>query len=263
MEYNEREIIHYIKTFQVEPNRDQPRKHFDESEIDELAHSIQKYGILHPLLVQKKDSHYEIIAGERRWRAAAKAGLKEVPVIIKDLSGQEAAEISLIENIQRSELNPVETAAAYRSLMDAYHLTQDELAKRLAVSRATLANTLRILNLPDEVQKLIIDGKLTEGHARAILSEPSKKRQVQIANEAIKGNLSVRDVERITRVKKRKVNKTVTGSEGDFLYETSARMLEDALHTRVRITGGPKEGKIEISFYGDDDLERIYDLVMP
>ncbi|MBQ6036445.1 MAG: ParB/RepB/Spo0J family partition protein [Lachnospiraceae bacterium] len=249
-----------VKIRLVEPNRDQPRKDFDEQSLQELADSISLHGIIQPLIVRKKDQHYEIIAGERRWRAAKLAGLKEVPVIIKDYSEEEIAEISLIENIQRSDLNPIEEAKAYEKLINSYGLTQESLAERISKSRTVVTNALRLLRLPEDVQELLEKGIISTGHAKVILGAETAEQQSWLARQIADMNLSVRETEKLLKAaekpdKKPTVKKKLrTTAE----YEKVEKQLKETLGTKVRIDrSADNAGKIVIDFYSLDDIERI------
>ena len=255
-----------LKTSQLEPNKDQPRKKFDEEAIEELAQSIKQYGIIQPIIVCKKDDYYQIIAGERRWRAAKKAGIREVPVVVKEYTDKEIAEISLIENIQREDLNPIEEAKSYKRLIDEYKLTQEELSERVSKSRTEIANKMRLLKLHDEVQKMLISGALSAGHARALLGLESKKDQLKAANEIIEKSLSVRQTEDLVKkMNEPKKDKTAKGKEADsldFVYRDLEKKLSDCLGTKVRISRKNKnKGKIEINYYSEDELDRLYGII--
>ncbi len=255
-----------LKTSQLEPNKDQPRKKFDEEAIEELAQSIKQYGIIQPIIVCKKDDYYQIIAGERRWRAAKKAGIREVPVVVKEYTDKEIAEISLIENIQREDLNPIEEAKSYKRLIDEYKLTQEELSERVSKSRTEIANKMRLLKLHDEVQKMLISGALSAGHARALLGLESKKDQLKAANEIIEKSLSVRQTEDLVKkMNEPKKDKTAKGKETDsleFVYRDLEKKLSDCLGTKVRISRKDKnKGKIEINYYSEDELDRLYGII--
>lgn len=254
-----------LKISLVEPNREQPRKYFDDEAIAELSDSIKQFGVISPLLVQKKDGYYEIIAGERRWRAAKKAGLKELPVIIKDYSGQEAVEVSLIENIQREDLNPIEEAKAYGRLAGEYGLSQEDVAKRVSKSRSAVANSIRLLKLTDEVQKMVETGELTEGHARALLGADSPELEKAAAAQIVKEKLSVRQTEKLIKdlaSVKKKPRKTSAEKERENLLNTLAENLREALGTKVSIRqSGRNKGRIEIEYYSDDELDRLYELL--
>lgn len=253
-----------MKISSVEPNRDQPRKHFSEEGIEELASSIKQYGIIQPLLVQKRDDYYEIIAGERRWRAAMKAGLKEVPVIVKDYSNREAVEISLIENIQREDLNPIEEALAYDRLIQEFELTQEQVAGRVSKSRSAVTNSLRLLKLVDDVRQMVIAGDISEGHARTLLGLPNEEMQRLLAERIVKEKLSVRETEKL--VKKLTSNTPKKTKARDYQKEAIlgnlSEQLKVILGTKVSITEkGKSKGKIEIEYYSDDELNRIFEML--
>lgn len=253
-----------VKITKVEPNREQPRKKFDEDALQELSDSIKQFGVLQPLLVQDRKDHYEIIAGERRWRAAKLAGLKEIPVIIKDYTEQEIVEISLIENIQREDLNPIEEAQAYKRLLEEFHLKQDEVADRVAKSRTAVTNSMRLLKLCDEVQQMLIDDMITAGHARALISVENPKEQYAIAQKIFDEKLNVRDVEKLVKdlhkaPKKKKVldDKTMMA-----IYHEHEEKLRKRLGTKVTVSSkGNGKGKIEIEFYNHDDFDRLMDMI--
>ena len=254
-----------VKITQVEPNREQPRKNFDEDALQELADSIKQFGLLQPILVQDRKTHYEIIAGERRWRAAKLAGLKEVPVIIRDYTDQEIVEISLIENIQREDLNPIEEAQAYKRLLTEFNLKQDEVAERVSKSRTAVTNSMRLLKLCDEVQQMIIDDMLSTGHARALISIEDPEQQYTIAQKIFDEKLSVRDVEKLVKnlnkpEKPKKENKE--DKSLDIIYQDIEEKLKQSLGTKVEISSkGNGSGKVEIEFYNHDDLDRIIELL--
>ena len=253
-----------MKISSVEPNRDQPRKHFSEEGIEELASSIKQYGIIQPLLVQKREDYYEIIAGERRWRAAMKAGLKEVPVIVKDYSNREAVEISLIENIQREDLNPIEEALAYDRLIQEFELTQEQVAGRVSKSRSAVTNSLRLLKLADDVRQMVIAGDISEGHARTLLGLPNEEMQRLLAERIVKEKLSVRETEKL--VKKLTSNTPKKTKARDYQKEAIlgnlSEQLKIILGTKVSITEkGKSKGKIEIEYYSDDELNRIFEML--
>ena len=253
-----------VKISSVEPNINQPRKQFDEDALLELSESIKQYGILQPLLVSDKKDYYEIIAGERRWRAAKLAGLKEVPVIVKEFSEQELVEISLIENIQREDLNPVEEAKAYKRLIDEFNLKQDEVADRVGKSRTAVTNSMRLLKLTDKVQQMLIDEMITAGHARAILAISDKEKQETVAMKVFDEKLSVRETESLVKrmletPKTEKKSKFTTAE--DAIYESLEEKMKSIMGTRVQIHRKKKDkGKIEIEYYSKDELERIIDL---
>lgn len=256
-----------VNITKVEPNREQPRKNFDEDALEELAESIKQFGLLQPILVQDRKSYYEIIAGERRWRAAKKAGLKEVPVIIKNLTDQEIVEISLIENIQREDLNPIEEAQAYKRLLTEFNLKQDEVADRVSKSRTAVTNSMRLLKLCDEVQQMIINGMISTGHARALIGIEDPEKQYNIAQRIFDEKLSVRDVEKLVKnigkpstTKLRKPNETDKSLE--IIYQDIEDRLKEKLSTKVSISGkGNGAGKIEIEFYNHDDLDKLVDML--
>lgn len=254
-----------VNITKVEPNREQPRKNFDEDALEELAESIKQFGLLQPILVQDRKTYYEIIAGERRWRAAKKAGLKEVPVIIKNLTEQEIVEISLIENIQRENLNPIEEAQAYKRLLTEFNLKQDEVAERVAKSRTAVTNSMRLLKLCDDVQQMIIDDMISTGHARALITIEDPEQQYAIAQKIFDEKLSVRDVEKLVKNlnKPSKIKKAVTTDKSlEAVYLDIEENLKQKLGTKVSITSkGNGAGKVEIEFYSHDDLEKLMDLL--
>jgi len=252
-----------VKITMVEPNREQPRKNFDEDALQELADSIKQFGLLQPILVQDRGDHYEIIAGERRWRASRLAGLTEVPVIIRNYTDQEIVEISLIENIQREDLNPIEEALAYKRLLTEFHLKQDEVAERVSKSRAAVTNSVRLLKLSDEVQRMVIDDMISTGHARALLAIEDPEEQYNIAQRIFDEKLSVRDVEKLVKnlgkpaKPKKQKDKTL-----EAIYSELEEKLKQRLSTKVTVTGkGDGSGKLEIEFYSHEDLDRLVELL--
>lgn len=252
-----------VKISKVEPNRDQPRKKFEEDSLLELSESIKQYGVLQPLLVSDKKDYYEIIAGERRWRAAKMAGLKEIPVIIKEFTSQETVEISLIENIQREDLNPVEEALAYKRLIEEFHLKQDEIADRVSKSRTAVTNSLRLLKLDPRVQNMVIEEMITAGHARAILGISDPDTQEMVAAKVFDNKLSVRETEELVRkiLKPSKKKEKISNPAEDAVYESLEEKMKGITGTRVFIHRKKNnKGKIEIEYYSRDDLERIIDL---
>lgn len=263
-ETDERQVK-IINITKIEPNREQPRRSFDEDALEELTESIKQFGLLQPILVHDKKTYYEIVAGERRWRAAKKAGLKEIPVIIKELTEQEIVEISLIENIQRENLNPIEEAQAYKRLLTEFNLKQEEVAERVAKSRTAVTNSMRLLKLGDEVQQMVIDDKITTGHARALITIENPEQQYNIAKKIFDEKLSVRDVEKLVKnlnkpVREKKIVSTDKSLEA--VYQNIEENLKQKLSTKVNITSkGNGAGKIEIEFYSHDDLEKIMDLL--
>ena len=252
-----------MKISMIEPNREQPRKKFDEDALQELSESIKQYGILQPLLVSDKKDYYEIVAGERRWRAAKMAGLREVPVVVKEFSTQEIVEISLIENIQREDLNPVEEAMAYKRLIDEFHLKQDEIAERVSKSRTAVTNSMRLLKLDSRVQQMMVDEMISAGHARAILAISDPEQQYNAAMKVFDEKLSVRETEKLvksilTPTKKKPV---VSNPTEDAIYESLEEKMKGITGTRVFIHRKKNnKGKIEIEYYSRDDLDRIIDL---
>lgn len=255
-----------VKITKVEPNREQPRKNFNEDALQELADSIKEHGILQPILVKDRKDHYEIIAGERRWRAAKLAGLKEVPVIIRDLSDQEIVEIALIENIQREDLNPIEEAQAYKKLLTEFNLKQDEVAERVSKSRTAVTNSMRLLKLCDEVQQMVIDDMISTGHARAILSIEDPEEQYTLAQRIFDEKLSVRDVEKLVKNRnKPKVEKPKKEKNEslEIIYQETANKLKDVLGTKVAVSSkGDGTGKIEIEFFSHEDFDRLMEILI-
>ena len=254
-----------VKITQVEPNSEQPRKDFDEDALLELADSIKQFGVLQPLLVQKKNDYYEIIAGERRWRAAKLAGLKEVPVIIRKLSNQQIVEISLIENIQREDLNPIEEAQAYRRLMEEFHLKQDEIAERVSKSRTAVTNSMRLLKLSKQVQQMVIDEMISTGHARCLISIEDQELQHQLALRIFDEKLSVRETEKLVR-KLLQGDDTPKKPEKDpvlsAIYADLADQMKRIFGTKVEIhQKNDQKGKIEIEYYSQDELNRLIELI--
>lgn len=253
-----------LKINQVEPNREQPRKHFEEDALLELADSIKQYGVLQPLLVRKRKDYYEIIAGERRWRAAKLAGVKEVPVIIKEYTEQQAVEIALIENIQRENLNPIEEAMAFKKLLTEFDLKQDEVAERVSKSRTAVTNSMRLLKLGEKVQQMIIDDMITTGHARALLAIDDEEQQYLLATKIFDEKLSVRETEKLIKSLKnpKKQVKVVKTVENAFVYDDLAEKMKRVLGTKVSISPkGNGKGKIEIEYYSDDELERMFEMI--
>lgn len=252
-----------VKITKVEPNREQPRKNFDEDALQELADSIKQFGLLQPILVQDRKDYYEIIAGERRWRAAKLAGLKEVPVIIRNYTEQEIVEISLIENIQREDLNPIEEAQAYKRLLTEFNLKQDEVAERVSKSRAAVTNSIRLLKLCDEVQQMVIDEMITTGHARALLAVENPEEQYALAQKIFDEKLSVRDVEKLMKnLNKPAKPKKMDDKTLQAIYQDIEEKLKQKLSTKVSVSSkGDGAGKIEIEFYSHEDLDRLIDMM--
>ena len=256
--------VQVMKINEVEPNRDQPRKNFDEDALLQLSDSIKQFGVLQPLLVRKRKDYYEIIAGERRWRAAKLAGVKEVPVIEKEYTDQEILEIGLIENIQRENLNPIEEAIAYKRLLEEFNLKQDEVAERVSKSRTAVTNSMRLLKLSDKVQQMIIDDMISTGHARALLAIDDPELQYTLANKIFDEKLSVRETEKLVKEiknpKKPKEKKPVANS---FIYQDLEEKMKSVFGTKVSIASkGKGKGKIEIEYYSDDELEHLFDMMM-
>lgn len=252
-----------VNITKIEPNRTQPRKNFDEDALQELSDSIKQFGIIQPLIVQDRKDHYEIIAGERRWRAAKKAGLKEVPVIIKNYTDQEIVEISIIENIQREDLNPIEEALAYKRLLEEFNLKQDQVAERVSKSRTAVTNSMRLLKLCDKVQQMIIDEMITTGHARAILSIEDPEEQYSLAQKIFDEKLSVREVEKLMKnMGKPAKEKKAKDTKLEVIYQDIEEKLKQKLGAKVVINSkGNGAGKMEIEFYTHDDLEKLVDML--
>ncbi len=254
----ENEVIEKLKITQVEPNRNQPRKHFDEEALEELAESISRYGVIQPIIVVKKGDYYEIVAGERRWRASKKAGLTEIPAIVREGDERKNKEIALIENVQREDLNAYEKAVGIKELMEEYGLTQQQVSEILGKSRSSIANTVRILNLDPRVIELVQQNKLTEGHARSLLAIEDNEKQYQMALRLLEMGASVREVEKKVQQKKKM-------KKQDERYEAIYRDIEDSFQgffgTKVKLEVGKRKGKIVIEYANNDDLERILDLI--
>ncbi len=256
------EKIIEMKINDIEPNINQPRKNFDDDKIEDLASSISEHGVLQPIIITKKDGYYQIIAGERRWRAAKKVGLKTIPAIVREYDEKKIREVALIENIQRQDLNAIETARAIKELMEEHQMTQEELAKTLGKSRSSIANTLRILNLDERVQELVQDGKISEGHARTLASIESPQKQYKLAMDIINLDLSVRDAEELTKEEKKASTKKNSGkkevSKLEVIYKDIENRLKKALETKVSFRPMTKSrGKIIIEYYTNEELERL------
>lgn len=259
----------YLSLAQIEPNRSQPRKVFDENALEELADSIKKYGIIQPLVVRKKENFYEIVAGERRWRAAKLAGLKEIPVVIKEYTDDQMMEISLIENIQRENLNPIEEAMAYQVLIQEFHLKQEEIASRISKSRTFITNTIRLLKLEERVQNMISEGMISGGHGRALLPIQDGEQQYQTALKIYDEGLSVRDTEQLVKrilaanERKEKEKEKITEKSQDtymVAYEDAENKLKNIMGTKVNIKNKNNKGRIEIEYYSLEELERLMEL---
>lgn len=264
----DKENINHVNINLVSPKKNQPRRNFNEDKLIELSDSIKLHGILEPIIVSKKDNYYEIIAGERRWRAAKKAELKEVPVIVKDLNEREILELSLIENIQREDLNPIEEAMAYNELVNKFNMKQDEIAEKVSKSRTVITNSLRMLRLTEEVQKMVIDEKLSVGHARCLISIDDKEQQLMLANKIFDEGLTVRETESMIKkilnseessVKSKKEKKL----KNQTVYDDAEKNLKNYLNTKVIINRkNDKKGKIEIEYYSEDELDRLMSLII-
>lgn len=252
------EVIEKLKITEVEPNRNQPRKNFDEEALEELAQSIKRYGVIQPIIVVKKDDYYEIVAGERRWRASKKAGLKEIPAIVREGDERKNKEIALIENVQREDLNAYEKAVGIKQLMDEYELTQQEVADILGKSRSGIANTVRLLNLDERVLELVKQGKLQEGHARTLLAIEDKDKQYQTAVKMIEKGANVRDFEKSVNFKKEMKKKA---DKYEAIFDDIENRFQGFFGTKVKLEPGKRKGKIVIEYANNDDLERILDLI--
>ncbi len=247
-----------VKLIDIEPNRDQPRKVFDESALNDLADSIAQHGVLQPLLVRPMaDGGYQLVAGERRWRASRLAGLTEVPVVIKDLTDSQVAELALVENLQRENLNPMETANGFKELGDKFGYTQDEISKIVGCSRSAVANALRLLTLTDEVQELVSNGELSQGHAKAILSVEDKSYQTELAKLVVKEGLSVRETERLARKASQEPSTGKRVKKRNPYYDEVELALSDVLKRKVTVTKSSKKGSLEIEFFDDNDLKKL------
>ena len=255
----EKKGVETLKITEVEPNREQPRKNFNEDALLELSDSIKQYGVIQPLIVQKKGDHYEIIAGERRWRAAKMAGIKEIPVIIKDYSDQQVMEISLIENIQRDDLNPIEEAMAYKNLMEEFHLKQDETAEKVSKSRTAVTNSMRLLKLDKRVQQMMIDDMISAGHARTLITIEDPDVQYNIATKIFDEKLSVRETEKMVKlIQKPEVKKEKAEKVNSFIYKDIEEKIKAILGTKVTVDHrSNNKGRISIEYYSNDELERI------
>lgn len=253
----ETEATQTLPISDIKPNKGQPRKNFDEDALAELADSIQKNGILQPILVRKQGAKYEIIAGERRYQAAKKAGLKEVPVVVREVSDDDVFKLALIENLQRSDLNPIEEAQGYKKLIKEGNLTQEELGKILSKSRSAIANTLRLLDLPKEVQDLMAEGSLSAGHARAILAVPSEDGRIKLAEKVVKDNLTVRQTENLAPLFSGTTEEHTKREPTPQSFKRAARQLRLALDTNVKVKRVRNKNKIEIEFSDEEELARL------
>ncbi len=256
-----------IKISRIEPNEGQPRKSFDEETLKELADSMKEYGILQPLLVKRKGDNFQIIAGERRWRAAKMAGLKEVPVIVREYNKQQSVEIALIENVQRADLNPIEEALAYQQLMQEFGLKQEEIALRVSKNRATITNSIRLLKLAEPVQQLLISGEISSGHARALLGLEDKEQQIALASQIIEKGLNVRQIEKLVKMMTKPQKDEKEKEEGEekdlsFIFRDLEEKMKGIMGTKVMIHQKDKnKGRIEIEYYSASELERIVELI--
>ncbi len=253
--------ISYIEINDIKPNSNQPRKFFDEEKLDELAASIKEHGLIQPVVLRSVKNGYEIVAGERRWRAARKTGLKEIPCIIKELTDEENMLLTIIENMQREDLNPIEEAEGISQMIDTYGLTQEQVSKSVGKSRPYITNSLRLLKLPDEIRKYVADGMLSSGHARAIVSAKNVTRQMEIAEAAVKNGLSVRQTEKMAREKKAAPGSKAKPRQKNADVRRVEEDLKDVLGTKVTLSQKGKKGKIEIEFYSREDLERLIELL--
>lgn len=257
-ELREGETVKSLKVIEIEPNRNQPRRKFDKEALEELAESIKKYGLIQPIVVTKKDKYYEIIAGERRWRASKLAGLAKIPAIIRENDEKKNKEIALIENIQREDLNPIEKALGVKSLMEEYGMTQQEVAETLGKSRSLIANTVRLLNLDKRVIDLVLEGKLTEGHCKAILAFPDHDKQYEMAMKIIESGNTVREAEKMTQEKKKPKKKN---EKYEAIYKDIENSFRGFFGTKVKVDAKANRGKIIIEYTSNDDLSRILDLI--
>jgi len=261
-EKNDSEKIEKIKIIDIEPNRNQPRRNFDMEAIEELSESIKVYGVIQPIIVNKKDGYYEIVAGERRWRASKKAGLTEIPCIIRNDDERKSKEIALIENIQREDLNPIEKARGFKELINEYGLKQQELADMMGMNRSTITNCLRILNLDNRVIDLASEGKLTEGHCRSLLGIEDLEKQYEVALKIIETGQSVRDIERTVKNSKQ-INKNSNDEKKKYeaIYKDIENRFQGFFGTKVKLDAGTRSGKIIIKYANNEDLERILELI--
>lgn len=257
--------IKQIRLSLIEPNKKQPRKSFDKEKIEALAVSIKENGLIQPIIITpSKNGMYKIVAGERRWRASKKAGLKEIPAVVRDYSEEQIAQIALIENLQREDLNPIEEALGYKTLLEEFNLTQELVSKRIGKSRSAIANSMRLLSLEDQIQKLLISGEISSGHARAILSVDDNELRLALSKRIIEDNLNVRQAEALSKqLQKKKPQKKPSGKNSAYAIEIESiqNKLSSSLGTKVKISHTDKKGKIEIEYYGNDDLERILKLI--
>ncbi len=257
-------MIYDVEIDKVIPNPDQPRTNFDEEDLKELSNSIKREGLIQPILAREtEDGKFQIIAGERRWQASKKAGLKTVPVQVKNVDDEKALELALIENIQRTDLNPIEEAYAYKRLMERNKMTQADIAQAVSKGRSTIANALRLLELPEEAQKLLFEDQITAGHARAILSVPSKEGRLTLTQKLLDNKLSVRETEQLARLMSNKPEKGAKREPVPAVYKSVARALKNSLGTPVKVKSSKGKNKIEIEFTDEQDLERLFNLINP
>ncbi|AGC67044.1 stage 0 sporulation protein J [Thermoclostridium stercorarium subsp. stercorarium DSM 8532] len=249
-----------LKIIDIEPNKEQPRKNFDQEKLQALAESIKQHGVVQPIIVKKQDKGYTIIAGERRWRAAKLAGLKTIPAIVKDLSSRETMEIALIENLQREDLNPIEEAEAYQKLMDEHGLTQEALSKLVGKSRAAIANSVRLLSLPDKIKDMLINEQLTPGHARALITVEDPERQIKLAEEIIEKDLSVRETEKLVNERKNEKKQKRKAAKDPTILDIEEK-LKSILGTKVELRHNKNKGKIVIEYYSNDEFNRIIEFI--
>lgn len=255
--------IETVKLLDIEPNQYQPRKHFDDESLMELADSIREHGVIQPIIIRQRNSGYQIVAGERRWRAAKLAGLSEIPVIIKNFDERQVMEIALIENLQREDLDPIDEAKAYKSLMEQFNLTQEDISKRVGKSRSAIANSIRLLNLDDKIQEMVSEGKITTGHAKVILSLQNKEKQFIAANKVIEKNLNVRETEKLIKdMTDEKVKTSKMPEKTNIYLKEMEDNLCNFLGTKVKILkSGKNKGRIQIEYYGEDDLARLLEII--
>ena len=258
---NAEKLVFFLQINKIRPNADQPRKKFNREKLEELAASIKEHGILQPLVVRPENNGYTIIAGERRWRAATMAGLKEVPVIVKDLPAKNVMELALIENVQREDLNAIEEAEAYGALMEHFNLTQGEIGIRIGKSRAAITNTMRLLNLPDKVRQEVLDDNISSGHARALLSLEDQRQMEALCEEIIDKKLSVRETEKKVKLLKNPPKEEKAKPEKNPYITAVEDGLKQKFATKVKISGKKDKGKIELEYYSTEDLNRILDLL--
>ena len=262
-----KDTVQLIDINKIEPNRLQPRKQFEENALEELAESIKQYGVIQPVVVKAVEDYYELIAGERRWRASKIAGIKKIPAIIKEYDSEKIFEIARVENLQREDLNPMEEAAGYKKISEDFGLNQEEIAKRVGKSRSAVANAMRLLNLDERVQNFVKEGKISSGHARALLAVEDKDMQFEMAERIIEDDLSVRNTEAMVKLyvsKKDETKEEVNPKPSKFntaVFEEAADRLKNVLGTKVKLTSKQNKGKIEIEFYSDDDLDRLLGLI--